>query len=122
MARWRGDDKPLNDPDAYAAMLRRIVEHMRKLMPRAKIVFALTTPIHPDAPPLANYRTNDDVRRYNAVARAVMDELDVPVNDLFAVLENAPASLYTDACHLTEVGYRQLADQVAATIRDVLSR
>ena len=117
MARWRGDDKPLNDPDAYAAMLRRIVEHMRKLMPRARIVFALTTPIHPDAAPLANYRTNDDVRRYNAVARAVMDELGVPVNDLFSVLEDAPPSLYTDACHLTEAGYRQLADKVASTIR-----
>lgn len=117
MARWRGDDKPLNDPDAYAAMLRRIVEHMRKLMPRAKIVFALTTPIQSDAPPLANYRDNDDVRRYNAVARAVMDELGVPVNDLFGVLEGAPASLYADTCHLVEAGYRMLADKVAATIR-----
>lgn len=121
MARWR-DDEPLNDPVAYAAMLRRIDKHLRMLWPRAKIVFALTTPIHPDAPPLDNYRNNDDVRRYNAAARAVMDELGVPVNDLFSVLENVPYSLYTDACHLTEAGYRLLAEKVASTICGLLER
>ena len=120
MAHWRGEAKPLNSPAYYGEMLERIDGHLRHCLPNAKRVFALTTPMNPDGSRPVNVRTTDDVRTYNAVARLVMNELGVPVNDLFTLMEKAPSTIYADYCHYTEAGYRILAQQVATTIRTVL--
>ena len=117
MARWRGEAKPLNSPAYYGEMLRRIDGHLRVCFPNAKIIFALTTPMNPDGLTSANVRTTENVRIYNAIACTVMNELGVPINDLFSLMEKAPSSRYADYCHFTEDGYRMLAKQVAETIR-----
>ena len=120
MARWRGEKQPLNSPAYYGEMLRRIDGHLRVCFPNAKIVFALTTPMNPDGSQGENLRTTEDVQKYNTVARSVMNDLGVPINNLFAVMEKAPSSLFADHCHFVEDGYRLLAKQVAYTIRPML--
>ena len=64
-----------------------------------------------------NYR-NEWVTEYNAAATAVMAELDVPVNDLYALCKEHPqCHKCEDLLHLTEEGSRRCAAQVAAYVR-----
>ena len=90
-----GDDV-LVKPDTYADNLKRIVSRIRFLFPNAKILFATTTPVREDGY-FTDFesRTNDDVRRYNQIARDIFSGTDVILNDLYAL---AAAVSYT---HLT---------------------
>lgn len=120
VSHWRGADRPLNSPELYADMLERIVVQMRKIFPKAKIVFATTTPMNPDGSQSENVRTTEDIARYNEVARSVMKRLDVPVNDLFSVIKAADPAVFHDAAHFNEAGYKLLAAKVSGVISELL--
>ena len=76
--------------EEYKSFLRRIVALCRQC--GAKVVFATTVPImeagaaadNTGVEGTINY-SNEWVKEYNAAATAVMAELDVPVNDLYAL-------------------------------------
>lgn len=119
-AHWNNDIKSLNTPEQYAEMLKRIYKQLKLFFPNAKIIFALTTPMNPDGSQGNNPRTTEEIRKYNDVAIDVMKKLNVPVNDLFTLMENASSSLYSDFCHFTNAGYKILADQVTKTIKEFL--
>lgn len=79
-------------PEQYEANLRKIVERIRKET-GAVVLFATTTPILDDR--AAHTRRDRDyellgasVRQYNATAKKVMQELEVPINDLYSTLSN----------------------------------
>lgn len=79
-------------PEQYAANLRKIIERIRKET-GAVVLFATTTPILDDR--AARTRRDRDyellgasVIQYNAIARKVMQELNVPINDLHSALSN----------------------------------
>lgn len=107
-AHFNGDPDPLTEVDAYGKNIKRIVMNIRKLFPKAKLIFATTTPINPIQPEAVNPRTTADVRRYNAAALTALEGEDIPVNDLFAVAENWDESYYKDLCHLQPEGYEKL--------------
>lgn len=101
---------PLAD---YEANLRKMVAQMKAT--GALLIWATTTPV-PDAkldPP----RHPADVVAFNAVARRVMEENGVAIDDLFALAEPQLASIQRPAnVHYTDAGYEMLARQVAAEI------
>src|SRR5262245_8519549 len=103
----------------YDKNLRTLVSRLQGT--GARVIFATTTPV-PDAnlqPP----RRNDDVLAYNRAARNVMQELRVPVNDLYAVAFGRLSELQQPAnVHFTPAGYRALAERVAANIRAALPK
>jgi len=67
------------DPAAYEENLRRIVDRLRAT--RAVLIFATTTPVpHGNVRP---HRDPADVPRYNAVAKEIMDEHGITINDLY---------------------------------------
>ena len=70
----------------------------------------------------ASTASRADVAAYNAAARSVVEELDVPIDDLFAVVERAgKARLLTqDGVHFTDEGSQILAGAVAACLRQHL--
>lgn len=110
-------------PEQYEANLRAIVAKLRKET-RATVLFALTTPIVDDR--AAKERAERDyellrasVEQYNAIARRVMQELDVPVNDLPAALGDEAAQnrlVATDGVHFTSAGSERLAEAVASFV------
>lgn len=108
-------------PDAYPGYLAEIVRRLRAET-TATLVFATTTPIL-DARHAARGATfdrlEDDVRRYNAAAVAVMQEAGVAVNDLHTIVEQVgPAeALAADGTHFTALGYERLAEAVADCVR-----
>jgi lysophospholipase L1-like esterase len=110
-------------PDKYEANLRKIVERLRKET-KAKIIFALTTPLVDDR--AAKVRVDRDyelldasTEQYNEIARRVMKELDVPVNDLRAALGDRDEQLkliVDDGVHFKPEGSKKLGQAVAAFV------
>jgi acyl-CoA thioesterase-1 len=103
--------------EAYEKNLRDLVAHLKRT--GAILIWASTTPV-PDAevtPP----RKSGDVIAYNAVAKRVMDENGIRINDLYALALPQLSTIQLPAnVHYTEGGYDVLAEHVAATIREVL--
>lgn len=119
--------EPIHPIEDYVGYLRRITALIRAR--GAKVIFATTTPIlereiarkMPHVQRDTNY-DNEWVKAYNAAAETVMRELDVPVNDLYALcMEDAYCYKCGDLLHLTDQGYRRCAEQVARAIRNELA-
>lgn len=111
-------------PEQYEANLRTIVDRIRS-QTRAVVLFATTTPILDQR--AAATRSKADyalleasIEQYNAIAVRVMQELQVPVNDLHAVFPDAASrgeALGADGVHFTDAGKSGLAEAVTAAVR-----
>src|SRR4051794_7969679 len=108
-------------PEAYEANLRAIVGRIRAET-KAKVLFATTTPVLDDRAAAARAKAEYELleasaEQYNRIARKVMDELGVPVDDLRAALgppDSWPRLLGGDGIHFQPEGYERLAAGVAA--------
>jgi hypothetical protein len=104
--------------ETYEKNLQDLVGRLKRT--GAALIWASTTPA-PDAevtPP----RKNSDVIAYNIVAKRVMDENGIAINDLYAVAFPRLDEIQRPAnVHYTEPGYEVLADRVAASIRSALA-
>ena len=110
-------------PEQYEKNLRQIVETLRK-QTGAKVIFALTTPIHDErAIKLRADKSYDlldaSTIEYNKIAERVMQELKVPVNDLRSVLGDADEQaqlIQPDGVHYTPAGNAKLGKAVADVV------
>jgi len=106
--------------DHYRRNLHTLIRLMRERTV-ATLVWASTTPVidedaHREHARWRDFdRCNDEVLRYNDVAREVMAIEHVPINDLYALVSaHGPAGLMNgDGVHYSEAGYRILGDAVA---------
>jgi lysophospholipase L1-like esterase len=101
----------------YGGNLRRLVDRMKQT--QAKLVFATTTPVPESV--IGPKRLDRDVVLYNGVARKVMEEGGVSINDLYRFMLPRLAEFQgpTDV-HFTPEGYQLLGKRVAASIAFVL--
>lgn len=116
--RWGRGNDPLNSIATYSEMVLRIQQWLERHYPHARIFFATTTPMSPTHD--GSGRTTSEIADYNRAAVEVLRGTRAEINDLFSLLEHAPAELYCDIVHLTEPGYRLLADEVSRRLRDTL--
>ncbi|MCS6852724.1 MAG: SGNH/GDSL hydrolase family protein [Gemmataceae bacterium] len=111
--------KPQVSIEEYEKNLRQLVQRMKKT--GATLIWASTTPA-PDAslnPP----RRNDDIVAYNAVAKKVMEEEGVRINDLYAFALPRLKEIQRPAnVHFTDKGSEVLAEQVARSIQAALKK
>lgn len=117
MARWDHDEDPITSIEEYGRNIRKIIKRLRRYFPEAQIVFATTTAMNPNGGVPQNVRTNADIRKYNAVAVAVAESENVPVNDLFKVTENWPESAFADYCHYSDQSNERLGEFVGEFLR-----
>ena len=109
--------------DDYRRNLGQIFDQI--LAAGARLVWATTTPVDQDL----HHRNKGfdrfaaDVDRYNAVAAELAAARDLPVNDLYAVIDSADAAplLLDDGVHFTDHGSRLLGDAVAEFLRPLLT-
>ena len=98
---------PIKD---YERNLRTILAFLKT---RADcVIFGLTTP-------LTGWQKDDRcgrIRVYNELAASVCEEMDVRVDDLYAVAERN-LDKQTDGCHFNAEGYAKLAEAVVKSIR-----
>jgi lysophospholipase L1-like esterase len=112
------EGQPLTSPADYEQNLRALVARMRAT--GAKLIFATTTPVPTDLKGGPRRRSADVLER-NEIARRVMSELGVPVNDLYAVAFDRLVEIQRPAnVHFTDEGSRVLAVPVAEAIRSQL--
>jgi lysophospholipase L1-like esterase len=85
----------------------------------AKLIWASTTPV-PEGK-LSPKRDDKDVAAYNAVAKKIMQEESVAINDLYAfALPRLKEIQRPVNVHFTDAGSAVLAEEVAKAIRDAL--
>ena len=103
-------------PDPYDKNLRELVKRLRRT--GAKLIWASTTPV----PQGAAGRKNGDAARYNEIARKIMAENGVAINDLYAfALPKLKEIQRPRNVHFTPDGSKALAEQVAAAILKALA-
>ena len=106
--------------DEYTANVREILGRIQSET-SATVVWASTTPVneewHHKTKPFD--RLEADNAAYNEAAAGVACELNVPVNDLFNVVQQAGRDelLYMDGVHFKHEGYVLLGQSVADFIR-----
>ncbi len=103
--------------DVYERQLDAIAEVLQRT--DATLIFATTTPV-----PLGDLRPHrdpEDARRYNDVARKIMERRGIAINDLHQFAEARLDEIQRPAnVHFTPEGSAQLAEQVAQAIRRTL--
>ena len=108
------------DPDVYEKNLREIVKQLRAT--GAKLIWATTTPV-PDGGILSPTRRFDDIATYNAIAKKVMEENGVAIDDLnAAILPKVKSYQIPHDVHYTKEGSQLLGERVAASIEAQLPR
>lgn len=115
-------NKPTDPPqatlEAYENQLRKIVARLQQS--RAKLIFATTTPV--PAGGVRPFRDPESVARYNEVAKAVMKEHGIEVNDLYEFANQRLETIQLPVnVHFSAQGSAELGEQVAEKIRELLS-
>jgi len=117
-------------PERYEADLRKIVERIRKGT-HAVVLFATTTPILDDRAAAARKGRDyellgSSVEQYNTIAKKVMKELHVPINDLHTAMSKpdrphtTEALIGKDGVHLTPPARELLGKQVTTFVEERL--
>jgi lysophospholipase L1-like esterase len=107
--------------EEYASNVRSIVELLVERT-RARLIWATLTPIHDDRhngrKDIDFKRYEADVERYNRAALEVVNRAALEVDDLHGLVERhgIPECLSADGVHMTERGYRLLAEAVAKMV------
>lgn len=107
----------------YRANLQLILMRLREMTPH--VIWATTTPVHPNRPFLNDQWSwrNEEIDRYNATAVDLMKKYDVFINDLHAVvLGNVNEYLAEDQFHLSVTGQQKCAEAAVKVIKRYASR
>lgn len=113
------EDKMQVPLDQYEKNLRELVKRLKAT--KAKLVWASTTPV-PEAK-VSPARKNSDVIAYNAVAKKIMEENGVAIDDLYTfALPRLDKIQLSANVHFNAEGSTALAEQVAASIQKSLGK
>lgn len=105
-------DEPLTPVEVYGDMLKRVYKRIRMMFPNAKVVFATSTSVVEEWMRPEFFRYNREIEMYNRKAVEVMEELGVPVNDLYAITSAMDDSMHSDWVHFGREASEILADAV----------
>ena len=110
-----GDGKLFSSDEEYVENVLRIAKMLLNIT--KKVIFATTTPVHPEYP----HNKNEDIARFNALVVPKLQELGIRINDLNTlVAEDIEGNICEDKIHLTKLGAERCAKQVAALIEEEL--
>lgn len=104
-------------PEEYGRNIARTLKELRALCPKARILFATTTPVA-DANALI---TNESIDCINDIARRIMSEEHIEVDDLNLALRGQPELICEDNLHLTAQGYLKAAETVVKALTPYLT-
>lgn len=117
-----GDKDPLTSLMEYKHNIERIDKALRKIYPKAQLVFAPITAIkdHRFTEPEYYYRLNSDAQAYNAVALEVLKDTDTIINDLYALTKDLSDEYYADGVHFSEeIGVPYISQAVIKKLCEV---
>lgn len=105
-------------PEVYGQNLEALVKRLKRT--DAKLIFATTTYV----PPGEAGRFEKDAKRYNAIAKRIMRQNAVPVNNLFPISKKVHQQhkRAEGDVHFTKEGSEILAQKVSQQIQKALKR
>lgn len=110
-------DEPLSTTDYYENAIRRIYSRLKLLFPKAKQIFALSTPVQEEKMSATFHRHNSTIRQYNEIAVKALKDTDIVINDLYSVADALPESAHSDAVHYyTDLGTEFIGGAVLSVI------
>lgn len=108
-------DGPFSSLDEYMENMLRIADILLKW--GKTVIFATTTPTHPDY----KYGAYENTKLYNEKLTAELKKRGVRINDLFSVIDQHRLDgICEDQIHLSEKGIALCAEQVVIEIRAAL--
>lgn len=108
--------------DMYRANLELILKRLSAMTPG--VIWATMTPVHPERPFRESEWSwrNEEIDRYNEVARELMESHGVLINDLHRLVwANVSAFLSEDQLHLSEAGQEACAKEVVDSVSQLLA-
>lgn len=106
--------KPFTSQQEYIDNMLRIAGELLKITPH--VIFATTTPVHPDYP----YNNNAVIRCYNEALVPQLEAMGIQINDLHSlVVADIPGNICDDQIHLSPKGAALCAQQVAKMIKEI---
>lgn len=108
-------------PGTFQPLTRAYVAVIREKLPKAKVIWASSTPVTAkDKPADLDPEINPIIIDHNRMAAGVMSEMNVPVNDFYALLIDKRKLARGDRFHWTAPAYQLLADTVIASVEKAL--
>lgn len=105
--------KPFTEEQEYVDNMLRVAEELLKITPN--VIFATTTPVHPDYP----YNSNEVIDRYNRTLVPKLEAMGIRINDLHSiVVRDIPGNICEDQIHLSPAGAQACAQQVCRMIKE----
>ncbi len=101
----------------FEPLTKAYVEVIRAKLPKAKIIWASSTPVTVKGKPgELDPAINDVIIEHNRMAAKVMKELNVPVNDFYSLLVPKLELARGDQFHWKSEAYKILADTVVESV------
>ena len=115
------DEDALSTPAQYEATVGQIARRIRLLFPRAIGVFATSTPVQEEKYGREFWRKNEEIERYNEIAKRTVTACGGVIDDLYAVMKEAPDSERSDMTHFyTPEGTKRIGEAVLGCICPLL--
>lgn len=108
------DGSRFNSVEQYIEGLKRNIGLMHIIFPHAQLLFATTACVLEERIDPGFLRRNCDIEAYNEAAKKLMEEENIPVDDLYPIsLQVTPDQRTPDGVHFTPGGFSVLGDAVA---------
>ncbi len=108
--------------DDYRRHFPDLLWVFQKHAPRARLIWASTTPWRRDGANVKELHANNErVKRRNTVAAELVGKKRIPINDLYSLLENHPEYWSEDGVHFNAAGKAAQVPQVARYILNALA-
>ena len=104
----------------FEPLTKALVEIIRQKCPKAKIIWASTTPIMLKGKPELDPELNPIVLEHNRMAAKVMAEMTVPVNDFYSLMAGKLELARGDQFHWNAAGSKLLGEAATKAITAAL--
>ncbi|HSJ03272.1 MAG: SGNH/GDSL hydrolase family protein [Verrucomicrobium sp.] len=105
----------------FEPLTKAFVEVIRTKLPKAKIIWASSTPVTVKGKPTElDPEINPTIIEHNRMAAKVMGELNVPVNDFYSVLVGKLELARGDQFHWKAEAYQMLGKMVVESVEKAL--
>ena len=111
------EEEPHTPIDVYAYYIDRICVRIKKVCPKAKVIFATSTKVLSEKMDKNFKRYNEEIEEYNKAAVEVVKKHGFEVNDLYALSAKLPENAHSDAVHYyTPEGTEAFTNQVLSYV------
>ena len=111
------EEEPHTPIDVYAYYIERICIRIKKICPNARVIFATSTRVLSEKMAKDFKRYNEEIEKYNEVAKEVVKKYGFKINDLYALSATLPEETHSDAVHYyTPAGTEAFTNQVLSFV------